>query len=115
MGRCGSQLRTDRPSCSPLSLAREDPEQRDNEVDAQVRLEVSVRLAAARGRDRRGHIDGRRILDVWGDACRGLRQDSVRGIRGRPVGGGGGQGVRVVRYLLDGKVNVLDTAALRLD
>jgi hypothetical protein len=30
-----------------LGRAREDPEQRDDEVDAQVRLEVRVRLAAA--------------------------------------------------------------------
>src|SRR6478609_1477830 len=36
---------------SSLGLAREDPEQRNDEVDAQVRLEVVVRLAAAHGAD----------------------------------------------------------------
>src|SRR5687768_14712842 len=37
----------------PLSWGREEPEQRDDEVDAQVRLKVGMRLAATNGTDGR--------------------------------------------------------------
>src|SRR4051812_12534969 len=57
-----------------LCRAREDPEQGDDEVDAEVGLEVVVWLASARRRHaRRVHVGVRRQVDVWGHVLRRRR------------------------------------------
>src|SRR5687767_14999097 len=62
-----------------LGWRREDAEQRDDEVDAQVGLEVLVRLVAPSGQDHGGvEGPGRRVIDV-GHHVEGL---------GRPVPAG---------------------------
>ena len=80
--RCGSRRRMDRTRRSPR-LAREDAEQRNDVVDAQERLHVVVRLAAADRRDR-----WPRSLPAFGSSRRctatlgRLRDDVAGGLAG---------------------------------
>src|SRR5919198_4869353 len=63
-----------------LGRAREDPEQRDDEVDTQVRLEVRVRLAATgRAHRLRAHVSLGNVLDVGLCALR-VSEHLIRGI-----------------------------------
>src|SRR5215471_8584907 len=65
---------------SPLRLARENPGQGDDEVDAQERLHVVVRLAATHRRDGVGvHGAGGCVVDVRRYVERVGRQVAARG------------------------------------
>src|SRR5260370_15876435 len=92
------------------SLRREDAEERDDEVDAEVGLEVAVRLTAAGRTDRArrhrggGSDPGKQLLQIAGELTdQGARGAThVVGVSGRQVGMAVGWNLR------DGKGNVLD-------
>src|SRR5919112_430628 len=85
-----------------LGLAGEYPEERDDEVDAEERLRVLVRLATSCGSDElRGHLasrKARRVKVSLRDA--GHTPDRLRVVR---VGLRGHPRVSVARYLLRGE------------
>src|SRR5215472_11367583 len=93
-------------------LGREDAEQGDDEGDAQIGLEVSVRLVTARGRDGlRGKGGGGRLLDV--DTARDHRRQNVSGwVALRAWTGRAQERMRVPRNLTGGERDGLHAARL---
>src|SRR5215213_2220535 len=114
MGISGSRLRTDQPY-ELLGRAWEYAEQRDDEVDAKIRLEVVVRLAAANGQDRcRCHRLVGRLRRIRRDDGRS-GEESV-GWRGlRPIDGCSQQRVAVGSNIVYVQRDVLSPARLSED
>ena len=100
---------------SPLfSRGREDPEQRDDEVDAQVGLEVGVRLAAADGATACGAMEWSAPRPMYNRRRRRLAEDVIAGVVADAwPSRQGTDGVR--RDLVDGKRDLLGAAGLGQD
>src|SRR5438045_4960144 len=100
------------PSTTPLRLAREVPEERDDEIDSEVRLHVVVGLASpGRRKSLRVQIAVRVFLYVRLSAL-AVGQDVSAGIWLRTGCGGRLQRMRVLRNLVRRQRHALDPAGL---
>src|SRR6266576_809132 len=103
-----------RPSSFSLGLRREDSEQRDDELDTEVRLEIVVRLAAPDWRDGAAVERGRGNVRPVGEGVLGRRlcQNLLARRVLRPLVERTEQRVAVRRNLLHGQRHGLYAARL---
>src|ERR1700738_2837091 len=97
-------------------LAREDPEERNDEVHAQIWLKVIVRLTAADRSDRVGvHVYGAGLDRVRGDRARSLGEEIAARVRRRAGRIRSEERVTMSRYLIDGQRDLFRSASLGED
>src|SRR5947209_13196420 len=100
---------------SSLARWREDAEQRDDEIDAEIRLEVVVRLAAANRRNRLWGHRNRIRAGVVDAGSAGLCHNGAGRARGVPLIRRGQERMAVRRNLRHRERDRLDAAGLRQD
>src|SRR5437868_1646167 len=95
-----------------LGLRRKDAEQRDDEIDAEIGLEVLVRLVSPRRRNRARRKRGDRRWRSVGNQHLRLREQRSRGGPLAGEVGGAGERMRVQRNLLGGERDRFHSAVL---